>query len=198
MKLLLATGNRHKLHEIKAILSHPGVELLSLDEFPDMPSVIEDRDTFEGNAAKKAAETARLANLWALADDSGLEVDALDGAPGIYSARYAGEPVDYARNNAKLVDALKGVTDRSARFRCVIALSTPEGQVRTVEGHCEGHITDAPRGNQGFGYDPLFVPCGHTMTFAQMPAELKNAISHRAAALRAAREAWASGETFGF
>jgi len=198
MKLLIATGNRHKLREIRAILSHPGVDLLGMDNVQNLPDVIEDRDTFEGNAIKKAVEIAHFADMWALADDSGLEVDALGGAPGIYSARYAGEPPDYARNNSKLLEELRNVTDRSARFRCVIALAAPDGRARTVEGRCEGHIIDELRGEEGFGYDPLFVPRGHTMTFAQMPAELKNTISHRAEALRAAREAWASGATFGF
>jgi len=198
MKLLIATGNPHKLQEIRAILSHPGVELLGMDDVPEMPDVVEDQDTFEGNAAKKAREIGAFANMWALADDSGLEVDALGGAPGIYSARYAGEPADYARNNAKLLEELAGVANRSARFRCVIALAAPDGRTRTVEGRCEGHIIDELRGEEGFGYDPLFVPQGHTMTFAQMPADLKNSISHRAEALRAAREAWASTDRFGF
>jgi XTP/dITP diphosphohydrolase len=190
MKLLIATHNRHKLAEIRDIFGVDRLELLTMDDYPGLPEVVEDGVTFEQNAAKKARETALKSGLWALADDSGLEVSALNGAPGVYSARYAGEPVSYPANNAKLLDALRGVEDRKARFRCVIALSSPGGQVVTVEGECTGRIVEESRGDGGFGYDPLFVPDGFEQTFAEMASELKNRISHRARALTQARDAW--------
>jgi len=191
MKLFVATKNPHKLAEIRAILDLPGLKLAGMESFPDMPDVVEDRATFEGNARKKAAEMAAATGLWALADDSGLEVDALRGAPGVRSARYAGEPCDYAANNAKLLRELKGVKNRRARFRCAVALARPDGAVQCVEGRCEGVIAEEPRGNNGFGYDPLFVPEGYSSTFAEMGEATKNAISHRADALRRARREWA-------
>ncbi len=191
-ELIIATGNVHKLEEIRAILTVPGLELVGLDAVPDAPEVEEDRDTFEGNAIKKAATLAEFTGKWALADDSGLEVDALDGAPGVYSARYAGEPADYAANNAKLLSELTGVINRTARFRCVMALCSPEGETHTVEGRCEGYIAGGERGKSGFGYDPLFVPEDHNTTFAEMPPEVKNAISHRGRALATAAEQWSS------
>lgn len=198
MKLLLATRNEHKVREIRAIFDVSELELLDLSAFPGAPEVVEDGVTFAANAIKKASYLALWSGLWTLADDSGLEVDALDGAPGVYSARYAGEPVDYRRNNDKLLAELADMARRSARFRCVIALSAPNGDSQVVDGCCEGVITTAWQGDGGFGYDPLFVPEGHTRTFAQMDAELKNRISHRADALRRAREAWCGKEGFGF
>jgi XTP/dITP diphosphohydrolase len=191
MKLLIATRNRHKLDEIRAILgAGVGLELVGADEIPGLPEVVEDGDTFAANAARKASALARASGLWSLADDSGLEVDALGGAPGVISARYAGEPADPAANNRKLLRALDGVADRRARFRCAIALAEPGGAVRTVEGRCEGSIAHAPRGAGGFGYDPLFVPEGGRETFAEMDPARKNAISHRGRALAAAAAAW--------
>ncbi len=198
MKLLLSTRNEHKVREIREILGAPHLELLDLGAFPDAPDVVEDGETFAANAVKKARSLALWSGLWTLADDSGLEVDALGGAPGVYSARYAGEPADYARNNDKLLAELSGVTDRTARFRCVIALSAPDGSSRTVEGRCEGTITTEWRGDGGFGYDPLFVPDGYEQSFAEMPSELKNRISHRGNALCRARDAWCCGEKLGF
>lgn len=190
MKLLIATRNAHKLEEIKAIFSQPSLDLVSLNDYPDLPPVIEDGTTFIANAIKKAVTPANVLRIWALADDSGLEVDALDGAPGVRSARYAGEPVDYEANNAKLLRELKGVTNRKARFHCTIGLSSPSGCCQVVEGQCEGSITDAPRGSNGFGYDPVFVPEGHSMSFAEMESEEKNRISHRAVALSLVAEKW--------
>ena len=197
MKLLVATRNKHKLEEIHAILAGLDVELHSALDFPEIPDVIEDGDTFEANAIKKAVTLARATGCWALADDSGLEVEALGNAPGVYSARYAGEPVSYSANNAKLLRELAGQTDRRARFRCVMALSDPAGRAETVEGRCEGRIIEALRGVAGFGYDPLFVPEGFEETIAEMPADQKNAISHRGRALAAAQEKWKQllGET---
>lgn len=190
MKLLIASRNAHKIREIREIFDVPGVEWLTPDDIAGLPEVEEDQDTFEGNAVKKATELARAAGLWALADDSGLEVAALNGAPGVYSARYAGEPGNHAKNNAKLLAALQGQTDRRAQFRCVIALSDPQGRADTVSGICPGRIIEILRGAGGFGYDPLFVPEGFQQTFAEMPAEAKNALSHRGRALARAREKW--------
>lgn len=200
MKLVIATRNKHKLEEIRVVWAGvgcrvSGVELVSALDFPGIPDVVEDGETFEANAVKKAVSLAAATGLWSLADDSGLEVDALGGAPGVYSARYAGEPVSYPANNRKLLEELKHTKDREARFRCVIALSSPGGQARTVEGRCEGVIAHEERGKQGFGYDPLFVPEGFTKTFAEMDGESKNAISHRGRALKNAMEAW--GEMLG-
>ena len=190
MKILIASRNAHKIQEIREIFDLPGVEWVSTAEFPDLHDVVEDGDTFEANALKKATELARATGLWALADDSGLEVTALGNAPGVYSARYAGEPCSHANNNAKLLRELAGKTDRSARFRCVAALSDPTGRAETVSGACPGRIVDALRGAQGFGYDPLFVPDGHDRTFAEMGNEQKNKLSHRGRALALAKEKW--------
>ncbi len=191
MKLLIATGNAHKLREIRAILAVPGLEIVSPRDLPNpLPPIEEDGLTFEANAIKKAMITALATGLWALADDSGLEVDALDNAPGVRSARYAGEPSNDAANNALLLKNLSATANRKARFRCVIALSSPTGRSQVVDGACPGSLLTAPRGDQGFGYDPLFVPDGYTLTFAEMPDSNKNAISHRAQALQKARETW--------
>jgi XTP/dITP diphosphohydrolase len=190
MKLVIATRNAHKLEEIRAIFDFQNLDVLSAFDFPDIPDVVEDGDTLEANAIKKAVEIAAATGCWALADDSGLEVDALDGAPGVYSARYAGEPCSYEANNEKLLRELSGKADRSARFRTVIALSDPGGSTQTVEGECSGVIIEELRGTNGFGYDPLFIPDGYAETFAQLDSDVKNHISHRANALHKAHEAW--------
>ncbi len=190
MNVLIATRNPHKLREIRAILSVPGLSFVTAMDVPNLPDVVEDGRTFEENAVKKAVTWARSSGLWAVADDSGLEVDALGGEPGVRSARYAGEPAGDVANNRLLLARLHGVLNRRARFLCVIALASPNGWTDVVEGRCEGHITDTPRGTHGFGYDPLFIPDGYDQTFAEMPPELKNRISHRARALEAAARAW--------
>lgn len=190
MKLLLATRNPDKLREIKALFDLPHLVLLSALDFPDIPDVVEDGATLEANAEKKAVTLAQATGYWSLADDTGLEVHALDGAPGVYSARYAGENVDYAANNRKLLADLDGVPDRAARFRCVIALAEPAGRTHYVEGVCRGRIVEATRGDCGFGYDPLFMPEGYERTFAELSPEEKNRISHRGRALAEARRAW--------
>ena len=190
MKILIASRNAHKIQEIREIFDLPGVEWVSTAAFPELADVVEDGDTFEANALKKATELARATGLWALADDSGLEVAALGNAPGVYSARYAGEPCNHANNNAKLLRELSGKTDRSARFRCVAALSDPAGRAETVSGSCPGRIVETLRGTQGFGYDPLFVPDGHEATFAEMGNEQKNTLSHRGRALALAKGKW--------
>lgn len=189
--LLVATRNAHKVDEIRAILSPVGMNLLSVDDVDtNLPDVEEDGDTFAANAIKKAVTLAAASGWMALADDSGLEVKALDNAPGVYSARYAGLPCDDEANNAKLLEAMRGQTYREARFCCVIALATPEGDVATVEGSCEGRLAESPRGSAGFGYDPLFIPNGYHQTFGELDASVKHRLSHRGAALRAAVRAW--------
>lgn len=190
MKILIASHNLNKIQEIRDIFEVPGVEWVSTADFPNLGEVVEDGLTFEANALKKATELARATGLWALADDSGLEVTALGNAPGVFSARYAGEPCNHARNNEKLLRELAGQADRSARFRCVLALSDPAGHAETVSGSCPGHIIEQLRGTHGFGYDPLFVPDGYDTTFAEMSNAQKNKLSHRGRALARAKEKW--------
>lgn len=190
MKLLIATRNAHKLREIREIFDIPGLEIVSALDYPEIPDVVEDGETLEANAIKKAVTLARETGLWSMADDTGLEVAALNGEPGVYSARYAGGDASYADNNRKLLGALDGALDRSAQFRCVMALADPAGDAQIVEGVCRGRIADAVRGDGGFGYDPLFVPDGFDRTFAELSAEEKNRISHRGRALAEARHAW--------
>jgi XTP/dITP diphosphohydrolase len=190
MKLLIATGNRHKFHEISAILKSSHLTFVNLRDLGEFPEVVEDGSTFEANAIKKAATLARFSGLWTLADDSGLEVDALGGEPGVWSARYAGEPSNDAANNCKLLKKMEGVTGRTGRFCCAIALSDPNGVARTVSGACEGVVLGDPRGKGGFGYDPLFVPAGYELTFAELTTDIKNQISHRARALALAVREW--------
>ncbi len=190
MRLVIATRNRHKVEEIGEILSGLDVELVLSSDFPDVPDVEEDGATLEANAVKKASIVSDATGLPALADDTGLEVDALGGSPGVYSARYSGEPPDYQRNNEKLLRELDGVPEakRTARFRCVVALARPGADVATVEGVTTGRILTERRGDGGFGYDPLFLPDGHERTYAEMSAAEKNASSHRGKAVKAARE----------
>jgi XTP/dITP diphosphohydrolase len=212
--LLLATRNAHKVAEIRAMLGD-SFQLLTLNDFPSAPKVIEDADTFAGNAAKKAVELAKWlaksgkrkaesGNVFVLADDSGLEVDALNGAPGVHSARFAApdksENSADADNNAKLLRLLQAVPleKRAARFRCVLALApVPEEKIESAspvcyadefepqffDGVCAGKIIFEPRGQNGFGYDPLFVPDGFTQSFAELGEDVKNKLSHRAKAL---------------
>lgn len=190
MKLVIATRNKHKLEEINAVFNFQQLDVLSAFDFPEIPDVIEDGDTLEANAIKKAVEIAQATGCWTLADDSGLEVRALGGAPGVYSARYAGEECSYENNNEKLLKELADKEDRSAQFRTVIALSDPVGNTKTVEGICPGKIIKELRGGNGFGYDPLFIPDGHEQTFAELDSSVKNEISHRARALHQADAEW--------
>ena len=190
MKLIIATRNAHKLEEIRAVFDFKNLEVLSAFDFPEIPDVVEDGETLAANAIKKAVTLATSTGCWALADDSGLEVHALGGVPGVYSARYAGEQCSYSDNNEKLLRELAGKPDRSARFRTVIALSDPEGNSQTLEGVCAGRIIKELRGTNGFGYDPLFVPEGYSETFAELGSEVKNRISHRARALQKAQVSW--------
>lgn len=186
MKLVLATRNSGKVREISEMLAvHNEIELLSLQNYPDAPDVVEDGVTYEENAIKKAAMLAEYTGRLTIADDSGLEVDALDGAPGVHSARYAGENASDQDRIAKLLRALQGVPDdqRSARFICVVAIAEPLSEPEIVRGVCEGHIIHTPRGEGGFGYDPVFVPIGYDKSFAELGDNIKNQISHRAKAL---------------
>jgi XTP/dITP diphosphohydrolase len=190
ISLVLATRNRHKVEELSAMLSELPVRILSFHDFPDMPDVVEDGATLTENAIKKAREVASFTGLPALADDTGLEVDALDGAPGVRSARFAGEPPNWEANNRKLLSDLNGIegSARAAAFRCVVALAVPgDEEVRTVEGVTHGVILEAARGRGGFGYDPLFLPDGHGLTYAEMRSDEKNAVSHRGKSIKNAR-----------
>ena len=186
---MLATRNLHKVSEISALLSGLPLEVLSCRDLPGVPDVVEDAPTLEGNAIKKAAAVCAATGHAALADDTGLEVEFLGGAPGVLSARYAGEDASYEDNNRKLLAALDGVpvARRRAAFRCVAALAVPGRGVRTAEGRTEGTILEHPRGDTGFGYDPVFLPAGHARTYAEMSADEKNLASHRGKAMRAAR-----------
>lgn len=187
-RLLIATKNAHKTAEIAAMLG-PGWDVTDLNAHPEIPAPEETGETFAENAAIKALAAARLFAGLVLADDSGLEVDALGGAPGVRSARYAGPQATDADNRAKLLRALAGFRgkERTARFRCALALAE-SGTVRaTFDGTVEGVIINAERGDGGFGYDALFVPGGHCETFAQLPAAVKNTLSHRARAMEKAR-----------
>ena len=183
--LLIATSNEGKLREATSLLEDLSVTLVTLADFPGLPGVIEDGRTFAENARKKAEHYARFTGSLTLADDSGLEVDALGGAPGVHSARFAGIPGDDAANNAKLLAALNGVPPqrRSARFRCVIALADSERVIAIARGSIEGVILDQPRGQNGFGYDPFFYVPELGLTAAEMPPELKNRVSHRGRAI---------------
>lgn len=164
------------------------MELLSLKDFPGVPEAVEDGATFAENAVKKAVLVAEYTGAIALADDSGLEVDALEGRPGVLSARFAGRHGDDAANNRLLLQLLLGLPDerRTARFRCAIALATPEGEVLTADGSCEGVIAHEPRGSNGFGYDPLFFMPEYGKTMAELPSDVKNRVSHRARAMQEA------------
>ena len=194
MKLVLATRNLGKVQELTAMLNadnkHRNIQILSLQDFPDAPEVIEDRDTYQGNAAKKATVIANWTGHRTLADDAGLEVDALDGAPGVHSKRWAGEDATDAVRIQKLLEAIEGAASRKARFVAAIAIAESNNSegVKVVVGKCEGHITFSPVGESGFGYDPIFIPNGYDKTFAELGESIKNRISHRGEALRLALE----------
>jgi len=188
--LLIATTNPGKFREFSELLADLPLRLQSLADFPSAPEVAEDDDTYAANARHKALTIARWSGRSALADDSGLEVDALGGAPGVHSARYAGENQDSVANVAKLLRALAGVppAERAARFRCVVVVACPEGTTLTAEGGCDGRIIETPRGREGFGYDPVFLYPPAGLTFAEMPAAMKHRVSHRARACAQLRE----------
>jgi XTP/dITP diphosphohydrolase len=183
-KLILATNNRHKIAELAALLEGAGVTILTKADFPDFPEIEETADTLAENALEKSRAIFRKYGIPAVADDSGLEVDSLRGAPGVYSARYAGEGCTFADNNRKLLNELEGVPmeRRRARFITVIAVTYADGEI-CLEGDVHGYIATEPRGDNGFGYDPVFVYQPLGKTFAEMGSETKNAVSHRAVAL---------------
>lgn len=195
MDIVIATRNRKKAEEIKRIIGEElakdssrsaDIRIFTLNDFPDCPEVIEDAGTIKGNAIKKALTVAKHIGMTALADDSGIEVYTLDGRPGVLSSRYAGADADDIKNVEKLLNEMRCVDDdkRGARFVCTVALSSPEGCVITFDGYIEGRIGKYPMGSGGFGYDPVFYPEGHTKTFAEIPDDEKDAISHRGKALR--------------
>ena len=188
-RLLLATNNRHKIAELRPLLSDLGIEVVSPAEIGVSLDVEENGATYADNAALKARAFARASGFVTLADDSGLEVDALGGQPGVYSSRYAGPGSDDAQRCALLLARLRDIPAerRAARFVCVIAIADPSGEVRLVEGECRGEIATEPRGSRGFGYDPVFFLPERGRTMAELPASTKNRISHRARAARRAR-----------
>lgn len=181
--IVLATTNKNKIAEFQEITKDLEIEVKSLSDFGPLPPVVEDGLTFEENAYKKAHHVARVLGLPAIADDSGLVVNALDGAPGVYSARYAGENATDADNVDKLLANMNGVSDRSAYFQCVLSIAVPSGPALTYEGRCDGEITDQRRGESGFGYDPVFYYPDFSATFAEIPMDKKNNVSHRGKAL---------------
>lgn len=181
--IVLATRNQGKVREFQEMLQGYAVELRSLNDFGPIPEVEEDGATFDENAYKKALFTAKVLGLPAISDDSGLVVEALDGAPGVHSARYAGEDATDQRNIAKLLAAMQGETNRKAAFECVISIAVPSGPALTYEGRCEGRITEEVQGEGGFGYDPVFFCPQFGKTFAQCSMEEKNSVSHRGRAL---------------
>ena len=181
--LVLATKNRGKVSEFKDLFRGFDFEVKSLNDFGPIPPVIEDGETFEDNAVKKAQFTAKVLGLPAIADDSGLTVKALGGEPGVFSARYAGEGATDEANNIKLLKAMKGIEQREAAFICILAIAVPKGQALIYEGTCEGLITREISGTQGFGYDPIFYYTPLNKTFAQMSAAEKNGVSHRGRAM---------------
>jgi XTP/dITP diphosphohydrolase len=195
-RLVLATGNLGKIREIKEILSGLQIQVMTCEDFIDWPELEESGETFEDNAAAKAGALSIWSGLPALADDSGLEVEALNGAPGVRSARYAGEQGNDDANIARLLAEMEGIPPekRKARFVCALALIAPLGDSLEIGEVCLGYIVDTPRGELGFGYDPVFVPAGLDVTMAELTLEEKNAISHRGKALRRLRSMLESGE----
>lgn len=193
-ELLVASGNKGKLREFGELLRGVVETILSPADFPQLPEVEEDGDTFEANAIKKALSAARFTGKPVLADDSGLCVDYLGGRPGVFSARFAGESASDAENNSLLLRELAGVPgeNRTAAFHCVIALCLPDGSCQTFDGMLPGVILEAPRGEGGFGYDPLFLVPEYGQTFSELPMEIKNVISHRGRAMQMLKE-WMVG-----
>ena len=188
-RLVIATHNRGKAIEIKSLLGDIPWTILSLDQFTDVGEATEDANTYSDNAAAKAIYYSQRTGEWVLADDSGLEVAALEGAPGVLSARYAGPNATDSQRRLKLLTELVGVEDRRARFVCAAAIANPRGEVvEATEGFCAGAISERVRGESGFGYDPIFIPLGYDLTFGELSDQIKNRISHRAKAILAIRE----------
>jgi XTP/dITP diphosphohydrolase len=184
-EIVLASRNPNKIHELRELLSLPDLRVLSTADFPELEEVDEDALTLEGNALKKAHYVAMVTGLPSLADDTGLEVSALNGAPGVYSARYAGEQASYDDNVEKLLSEMEDIEQRKAQFRTVVAFVDADKQW-IFEGVCRGHISRYRKGVKGFGYDPIFVPDGFEQSFAEMGSKQKNSISHRGLAMKEA------------
>ncbi len=182
--IVLATKNAGKVKEFQQLLKNFPVEIKNLNDFGPIPEVEEDGTTFDDNAYKKASFTAKVLGLPAIADDSGLVVEALDGAPGVRSARFAGENATDKENIEKLLHEMEGISNRKAAFECVISIAVPSGPALTYEGRCEGEITVKPEGDSGFGYDPIFYYPEYGKTFAEISGEEKNRVSHRGRALQ--------------
>lgn len=187
-RILAGTHNKHKISEFQKMFNGNGLDIMILSPaaIPGFPELIEDGDSFEANSGMKAEQASGFAEMTAFADDSGLAVDALGGAPGIYSARYAGENATAAEQIAKLLKELEGVTDRTARFVCVISIAYCGRKIASFRGEVVGSIAQAPSGCNGFGYDPVFIPAGYDKSFAELGAEVKDKISHRARAFELA------------
>ncbi|MDZ7691353.1 MAG: RdgB/HAM1 family non-canonical purine NTP pyrophosphatase [Balneolaceae bacterium] len=185
-KMILASRNEHKIQELRETLADLNIDLLSALDIEELGEVEEDKNTLQGNALKKARYVFEKTNIPALADDTGLEVDALSGRPGVFSARYAGDDASYQDNTHKLLDELAEVDDpdRLAQFRTVVAFIDQDGEEHLYEGICRGKILKEQRGQKGFGYDPVFQPEGYNQTFAELDATVKNEISHRARAIQ--------------
>jgi XTP/dITP diphosphohydrolase len=181
-RLILATRNAHKTAEIRA-MARDRFEVLDVTEFPDLPEIEETGTTFLENARLKAEGISRHVEGWILSDDSGLEVDALDGAPGVWSSSYGGEEGNHAKNNARLLVEMAGKTNRNARFRCTMVLARGGAEVANFHGTVEGRLVESLHGSGGFGYDPLFIPTGYDETFAELGDLVKNTLSHRSRAL---------------
>jgi XTP/dITP diphosphohydrolase len=181
-RLILATRNAHKTEEVRAMLGER-FEVLDATAFPNFPEIQETGTTFLENARLKALGISQLIDGWVISDDSGLEVDALSGAPGVWSSSFGGEEGNHGKNNARLLSEMAGKIERTARFRCTMVLAHGGVERANFSGTVEGRLVDALHGSGGFGYDPLFIPEGHTLTFAELPAEIKNTLSHRARAL---------------
>ncbi|MED5051066.1 XTP/dITP diphosphatase [Anoxybacillus rupiensis] len=191
-QVIIATKNAGKAREFEALFNEKGMQVKTLLDFPNCPDVEETGDTFAENARLKAEAMAAYFQQMVIADDSGLSIDALDGRPGVYSARYAGEEKDDQANIAKVLKELKGVPfeQRTARFHCTLAIAIPGRPTSIVEGTCEGYIAEEPKGENGFGYDPIFYVPEKNKTMAELPKEVKNKISHRADALAKLNEKW--------
>jgi XTP/dITP diphosphohydrolase len=186
-RLIIATRNAHKTAEIRAMIGER-FEVLDVTAFPECPEIEETGTTFLENARLKAEGISRVLEGWVLSDDSGLEVDALDGAPGVWSSSFGGEEGNHAKNNARLIEEMAGKTERRARFQCTMVLARNGGSQADFRGTVEGRIIDAPRGGHGFGYDPLFIPDGYEETFSQLGDGVKGRLSHRSRALAKAVE----------
>ena len=190
MDIIIASNNQGKVEEIKKFYKELGITFFSLKDFPNLPEINEKFKTYRKNALEKAKKISGITKMIALADDSGLEVDALGGKPGIHSARFGGGKISDKEKNQLILDMLKDVPEplRTARFVCIIAIAIPDGETYTVRGVCEGVITQKPAGYSGFGYDPIFFLPEYNMTFAEMDRNLKNRISHRGKALKEAKK----------